>query len=145
MWHPTRKAIHTPHAPAPPPFLSQAILANDKIVYCSGQVGVNPATGELIKGPIQARTKQILTNLQSVLSAAGSSLADVVKVNIFLTDMNDFAAVNEVYKAVFGAACEGVMPARTCVAVKSLPMGTDVEIECSGLVREGHGKRGAKL
>ncbi|RAH71990.1 L-PSP endoribonuclease family protein Brt1 [Aspergillus aculeatinus CBS 121060] len=143
MWHPTRRAIHTRAAPAPPPFLSQAIVANNT-VHCSGQIGVDPATGELVKGSVQARAEQILRNLRAVLEAAGSSLHDVVKVNIFLTDMGDFGAVNEVYTGVF--AGEGrVVPARTCVAVKSLPMGTDVEIECSAVVRGLSTTRGAKL
>ncbi|RAH51040.1 L-PSP endoribonuclease family protein Brt1 [Aspergillus brunneoviolaceus CBS 621.78] len=140
MWHPTRRAIHTRAAPAPPPFLSQAIVANNT-VHCSGQIGVDPATGELVKGSVQARAEQILRNLRAVLEAAGSSLDDVVKVNIFLTDMGDFGAVNEVYIGVFG----GGGRARTCVAVKSLPMGTDVEIECSAVVRDLSTTRGAKL
>ncbi|KAF7182069.1 hypothetical protein CNMCM7691_001457 [Aspergillus felis] len=103
------------------------------MIYCSGQVGVDPTTGKMVEGPIQARTveqKQILHNLSAVLEAGGSSLQDVVKVNIFLADMGDFAAVNEIYKAAFGEP----KPARTCVAVKTLPLGTDVEIECSAVV-----------
>ncbi|PYI31094.1 endoribonuclease L-PSP, partial [Aspergillus indologenus CBS 114.80] len=125
-----RRAIHTPTAPTPPPFLSQAIVANNT-VHCSGQIGVDPATGQIVPGSVQARARQILRNLGAVLEAAGSGLDNVVKVNIFLTDMGDFAAVNEVYVGVFGGE---VKPARTCVAVKSLPMGTDVEIECSAVL-----------
>ncbi|EAW13385.1 L-PSP endoribonuclease family protein [Aspergillus clavatus NRRL 1] len=129
MANATRTPIRTNKAPLPPRFLSQGIVVGD-MVYCSGQLGVNPATGKMVGGPIQARTKQILQNLNAVLEAGGSSLHDAVKVNIFLADMNDFAAVNEVYETFF----EDPKPARTCVAVKTLPQGSDVEIECSGVV-----------
>ncbi|KAF9630319.1 protein mmf1 [Lasiodiplodia theobromae] len=80
----------------------------------------------MIEGTVQDRTKQILQNLASVLEAAGSDMSRVIKANIFLTDMGDFGAMNEVYDTFFTAP----KPARTCVAVKSLPLGTDVEIEC---------------
>ncbi|CAK41877.1 hypothetical protein CBS63078_3727 [Aspergillus niger] len=135
----TRIPIRTQKAPLPPPFLSQGIVVGD-MVFCSGQVGVNPATGKMVEGSIQERTKQILNNLGAVLEAGGSSLQDAVKMNIFLADMNDFAAVNEIYAAFF----EDPLPARTCVAVKTLPMGTDVEIECVGVVR-GVPSRGSRL
>ncbi|KAA8650095.1 RidA family protein [Aspergillus tanneri] len=124
-----RTPIRTQKAPLPPPFLSQGMIAGD-LVYCSGQVGVDPNTGKMVEGPIQNRAKQVLQNLGAVLEAGGSSLQDVVKVNIFLADMGDFTAVNEVYSSFFADP----KPARTCVAVKTLPLGTDVEIECSGLV-----------
>ncbi|KAJ5807070.1 YjgF/Yer057p/UK114 family [Penicillium riverlandense] len=132
----TRTAVRTERAPSPPPFLSQGIIVGD-VVYCSGQVGADPSTGKLVAGSIQDRTRQILQNLNAVLEAGGSSLHDAIKVNIFLTDMADFPAVNSVYETFFGDP----KPVRTCVCVKSLPMGTDVEIECSGLVtRNGGGK-----
>ncbi|PLB50593.1 L-PSP endoribonuclease family protein [Aspergillus steynii IBT 23096] len=124
-----RTAISTDKAPLPPPFLSQGIVVGG-IVYCSGQVGVDPATGKMVEGSIQNRTRQILQNLSAVLEAGGSSIQDVVKANIFLADMGDFDAVNEVYNSFFADP----KPARTCVAVKTLPLGTDVEIECSGVV-----------
>ncbi|GAB1214616.1 YjgF-like protein [Aspergillus terreus] len=126
---PSRVPVRTDKAPLPPPFLSQAIVSGD-LVFCSGQVGVNPSTGKMVEGPIQERTKQILRNLSAVLESAGSSLKDVVKVNIFLADMADFGKVNEVYAATF----PDPKPARTCVAAKTLPMGTDVEIECTAAV-----------
>ncbi|KAF7586346.1 hypothetical protein BBP40_009042 [Aspergillus hancockii] len=152
MWKPNRTPVRSANAPAPPPFLSQAIVAGN-MIYCSGQVGVNPSTGKMVEGPIQERTvcfptypifqthqesgggsswnqKQVLQNLRAVLEAGGSSVQDVVKVNIFLADMGDFAAVNEVYDSFFTHP----KPARTCVAVKTLPLGTDVEIECTGIV-----------
>ncbi|KAE8307467.1 Endoribonuclease L-PSP/chorismate mutase-like protein [Aspergillus transmontanensis] len=100
MWKPNRTPVRTQDAPLPPSFLSQAIVAGEQI-YCSGQVGVSPSTGKMVEGPIQERTKQILRNLSAVLVAGGSSLQDVVKVNIFLADMGDFTAVNEVYESFF--------------------------------------------
>ncbi|KAJ5155385.1 hypothetical protein N7492_008188 [Penicillium capsulatum] len=132
---PPKTAIKSPNAPAPPPFLSQAIAMGD-FLFCSGQVGCRPDTGALVQGSIQERTRQIFSNLRSVLETAGTSLDNVFKCNIFLTSMQDFGAVNEVYASVFAQP----MPARTCVCVKELPMGTDVEIECIAGV-----KRGAKL
>ncbi|KAJ5778240.1 hypothetical protein N7520_001486 [Penicillium odoratum] len=120
-----KQPIISSNAPAPPPFLSQAILMGD-FVFCSGQVGCHPETGVLLTGSIGDRTKQILSNLQAVLEAAGTTLDNVVKCNIYLTSMSDYAAVNEVYAATFTKPA----PARTCVCVKELPLGTDVEIEC---------------
>ncbi|KAI9933458.1 hypothetical protein ASPWEDRAFT_138055 [Aspergillus wentii DTO 134E9] len=124
----TRTAISTKGAPTPPPFLSQGLVVGD-VVYCSGQVGVNPTTGKMVEGTVQDRARQVLLNLNAVLEAGGSSLHDAIKVNIFLSDMADFPAVNEVYDKFF----VDPKPVRTCVAVKTLPLGTDVEIECSGL------------
>ncbi|KAL3491976.1 Endoribonuclease L-PSP/chorismate mutase-like protein [Aspergillus germanicus] len=122
-------AVFTADAPAPPPFLNQATIVGN-ILFCSGQLGVDPKTGKMVEGSVKDRTRQILANLSAVLKAGGSSLADVAKVNIFLADMKDFAAVNEVYVEAFPEP----RPARTCVAVKTLPQGSDVEIECSALV-----------
>ncbi|KAJ5326488.1 YjgF/Yer057p/UK114 family [Penicillium brevicompactum] len=130
-----RTPVRTERAPLPPPFLSQGLVVGD-VVYCSGQVGADPTTGKLVEGSIQNRTRQILRNLNAVLEAGGSSLHDAIKVNIFLTDMADFPAVNEVYATFFSDP----KPVRTCVSVKSLPLGTDVEIECSGLVTSGNGR-----
>ncbi|KAJ0422598.1 Endoribonuclease L-PSP/chorismate mutase-like protein [Aspergillus carlsbadensis] len=121
--------VFTADAPAPPPFLNQATIVGN-IIFCSGQLGVHPKTGKMVEGGVKDRTRQILSNLSAVLKAGGSSLADVAKVNIFLADMKDFAAVNEVYVEAFPEP----RPARTCVAVKTLPQGSDVEIECSALV-----------
>ncbi|KAJ5748031.1 uncharacterized protein N7511_009727 [Penicillium nucicola] len=123
----TRIPVRTERAPLPPPFLSQGLIVGD-VVYCSGQVGTD-ATGKMVEGSIQNRTRQILQNLNAVLEAGGSNLHNAIKVNIFLTDMADFSAVNEVYAEFF----VDPKPVRTCVCVKSLPLGTDVEIECSGL------------
>ncbi|KAL1584488.1 hypothetical protein WHR41_06354 [Cladosporium halotolerans] len=123
----TKQVILTDKAPKPIPVLNQGLVVGD-MVYCSGQVGTDPATGKLVEGSVQDRTEQVLRNLSAVLEAGGSSLAKAVKVNIFLADMGDFAAVNEVYAKFF----PDPKPVRTCVCVKSLPLGTDVEIECSG-------------
>ncbi|KKK16869.1 hypothetical protein ARAM_006198 [Aspergillus rambellii] len=124
MSKPSRYIIRTNGAPAPPAFISQGTVVGD-LVFCSGQIGVDPKTNKMVEG-----TRQVLKNLSAVLEAGGSSIHDVAKVNIFLADMNDFSAVNEVYASFF----PDPKPARTCVAAKTLPMGTDVEIECSGVV-----------
>ncbi|KXG53866.1 YjgF/Yer057p/UK114 family [Penicillium griseofulvum] len=140
MSKPTRTAVSTKGAPVPPPILSQGLVVGN-VVYCSGQLGVDPTTGEMVKGTIQDRTRQILRNLNAVLEAGGSSLHDAIKVNIFLTDMADFSAVNEVYDTFFSDP----KPVRTCIAVKSLPKGSDVEIECSGLVTKPSNGRSSRL
>ncbi|EPE05448.1 endoribonuclease l-psp [Ophiostoma piceae UAMH 11346] len=123
----TKEAVLTANAPAPIPQLSQAIKANG-MVYCSGQIGVDPATGKFVEGAVTDRARQILKNLSAVLTAAGTSIDNVVKVNIFITKMDDFASINGVYDEFFTAEPK---PCRTCVAVYQLPLGTDVEIECS--------------
>ncbi|CCF37462.1 endoribonuclease L-PSP [Colletotrichum higginsianum] len=121
----SRVAVTSDKAPKPYTFLSQAIVSGGHI-FCSGQVGTDPETGNLVEGTIQDRTRRILTNIQAVLGAAGATLGDVVKVNIYLADMSQFAEVNAVYETFF----ESPRPARTCVSVKGLPYGTDVEMEC---------------
>ena len=103
---------------------SPAVRDGDR-VYTSGQIGQDPATGKLIEGGVAAQTEQVLQNLEAVLSAANKSLADVVKVNVYLTDMRNFAEMNEVYARHFVAP----YPARTTVAVAALPLGAVVEIE----------------
>jgi 2-iminobutanoate/2-iminopropanoate deaminase len=103
---------------------SPAVRDGDR-VYTSGQIAQDPATGKLIDGGVAAQTEQVLQNLEAILSAANKSLADVVKVNVYLTDMWNFAAMNEVYAKHFVAP----YPARTTVAVAELPLGAVVEIE----------------
>ena len=95
-------------------------------VYCSGQVPLDPATGKLIEGDIEAQTRQVLKNLRNVLKAAGCDFPQVAKTTIFLTDMADFPKVNEIY----GQAFNPHKPARATVAVAGLPLGCNVEIEC---------------
>lgn len=118
----TREVISNPHGPAPAGPYSPAIKTGN-LVFVSGQTGFNPVTREL-EG-IEAQTKQVLANLETVLGSAGLSLADVVKATIFLTDITDFAAVNAVYREIMGDA----PPARTTVAVAALPGGASIEIE----------------
>ncbi|KAL3469587.1 Endoribonuclease L-PSP/chorismate mutase-like protein [Aspergillus californicus] len=122
----SKTPVLTSNAPrALPGVYSQAIICNG-MVYCSGQVAMDPETGKLIEGDIKAHTAQCIKNITAVLAEAGSDITQVVKVNVFLADMDDFASMNEEYVKYWG----DVMPCRTCVAVKTLPMNTDVEIEC---------------
>lgn len=118
-----KRAIETPKAKAVGPY-SMAIEAGD-FVYLSGQTPMDPATGKLIQADIGAETKQCLENLKGVLDAAGLTFENVVKANVFLTNMGDFAAMNAVYATYFPAP----FPARSTVAVAALPLGARVEIE----------------
>jgi 2-iminobutanoate/2-iminopropanoate deaminase len=115
----TSDRLATPVGP-----FSPAVRDGDR-VYTSGQVAQDPATGKLIAGGVAAQTEQILHNLAVILSAADKSLADVVKVNVYLTDIRDFAEMNDVYAKHFAPP----YPARTTVAVAALPLGAQVEIE----------------
>jgi len=118
----SKKAI-TSKAKAIGPY-STAIESGD-LVFVSGQIPLDAATGKLVEGDIAAQARQSLENLKTILAAAGLTFAHVVKTTIFLTDMGDFAAVNEVYKAYVGEP----YPARSTIAVAALPMGARVEIE----------------
>lgn len=120
-----KKAITTAQAPAAIGPYSQAIEANG-MVFVSGQLPINPATGEFAEGGIKELTTQSLTNMKHILEEAGLSMQNVVKTTVFLADMADFAEMNEVYAQFF----EAPFPARSAVAVKTLPKGTRVEIEC---------------
>ncbi len=117
--------IATDKAPAALGPYSQAIRANG-MIYCSGQIPINPASGTVEAGTIEGQTAQSITNLRNVLEKAGSSLAKVVKTTVFIKDMNDFAALNKVYAELFG----DTRPARSCVEVARLPKDVLVEIEC---------------
>ncbi len=117
-------AIHTDNAPAAIGPYSQAIEVNG-FIYASGQLPVDPATGSFPEGGIKEQTRQSLTNVQSILKAAGTDLSHVVKTTVFLASMDDFAAMNEVYAEFFSQP----YPARSAVAVKQLPKGALVEIE----------------
>ncbi len=117
--------ILTPKAPQPIGPYSQAICEGD-LLFCSGQIPLDPKTGAMKNSSIEEEAEQALLNLGEVLRAGGSNLSGVVKTTIFLTDMNDFAKVNEVYAKAFGDA----KPARSTVAVSALPKGARVEIEC---------------
>jgi 2-iminobutanoate/2-iminopropanoate deaminase len=120
-----KAAIVTDRAPSAIGPYSQAVRVGD-FVFTSGQIALDPRTGQLVGGGVEAETKQVLDNLEAVLAAAGGSWSDVVKTTIFLRDMNDFAAVNKLYgERVAG----GVMPARSTVQVAGLPKGVAVEID----------------
>ncbi len=118
------KAIATQNAPAAIGPYSQAIEANGT-VYVSGQLGIDPSTGSFAEGGAVAQARQSLTNISNILKEAGLSMKNVVKVTILLADINDFAAVNEIYKDFF----EAPFPARSAFAVAALPKGGKIEIE----------------
>jgi 2-iminobutanoate/2-iminopropanoate deaminase len=120
--------IYTAEAPAPIGPYNQAIRAGD-FVFCSGQIPLDPATGELVTGDVAAQTRQVMKNVSAVLTAASTTFANVVKTTIYLIDMNDFAAVNGVYGEYFADTA----PARSTVAVAALPRGSLVEIEVTAL------------
>jgi 2-iminobutanoate/2-iminopropanoate deaminase len=124
MSQPIRK-IESPDAPKPVGPYSQAIVAGG-LVFCAGQIPLDPATGKLVEGPIEVQTERVLANLQAVLAAAGSSLAKVVKATVFLADLDDFAAMNAVYARHFSSDPK---PARSTIQAARLPAGARVEIE----------------
>ncbi len=124
------RTVHTDHAPAAIGPYSQA-LVHAGLVHCSGQIALDPATGKLVTGDVRAQAERVLQNLSGVLDSAGSGLDLVLKTTIFLVDMADFAAVNEVYARHFGAH----RPARSTVAVRSLPRDALVEIDCIAVAR----------
>jgi len=121
-------AIVSPHAPAPIGPYSQAIRSGN-FLFLSGQIPLSPVTGEVVGTTAAEQAEQILTNLCAVLHAGGASPDDVVKTTIFLVDLADFAAVNEVYGRTFGRS--GPPPARSTVQVSALPRGVRVEIEAT--------------
>ena len=118
------KAIHTNNAPAAIGPYSQAIEVNG-FVFASGQIPIDPKTGNFVEGGIKEQTAQVLTNAGNILKEAGTDLAHVVKTTVYLADMADFAAMNEVYATFFSQP----FPARSAVAVKELPKGARVEVE----------------
>jgi 2-iminobutanoate/2-iminopropanoate deaminase len=120
---PARRAIATAEAPAPVGPYSQAIAVGG-VLYAAGQIGIDPATGELVAGGVEAEARAALDHLGAVLRAAGLDFGDVVQVQLFLADIGDFAAVNAIYAERFGAA----PPARATVQVAALPKGARVEI-----------------
>ena len=123
-----RKPVSTPNAPAAIGPYSQAIICGN-MVYTSGQIPLDPATGAVVGDDIRTQAEQVMKNLTAVLTAAGSSPELAVKTTCFLADMADFAVFNEVY-----AACFTTNPARSCVAVKTLPKGVLVEVEVIALL-----------
>jgi len=121
----TLQAIHTENAPKAVGAYSQAILCQG-MLYTSGQIGLIPATGEMIGDDVASQAKQVVKNLSAVIHQAGSQLNQIVKVTIFLEDMNDFAVVNQIYAEWLGEH----KPARSTVAVAALPLAAKVEMDC---------------
>jgi 2-iminobutanoate/2-iminopropanoate deaminase len=123
-----KQPIKTDKAPAAIGPYSQAVelQVSGKLLFTSGQIPIDPATGKMVEGDIAAQTTQVLENLKALLAAGGSNLHKVVKTTVFITDMNEFAAMNEVYAKYFDQA----PPARSTVQVARLPKDAKVEIEC---------------
>ena len=125
----SKHIIQTDKVPAPIGPYSQAVIANG-FLFASGQIAFNPATGEIVLDTIQAETKQVMENIKAILEEAKLSFSHVVKTTIFLSDMQLFAAVNEVYGSYF----TGNFPARETVAVKTLPRNVNVEISITAVI-----------
>jgi 2-iminobutanoate/2-iminopropanoate deaminase len=122
--HPSRKAIDAPAAPAAIGPYSHAVAAAG-LLFCSGQIPLDPSTGELVGESAAEQARQCLQNLQAVCAAAGASLADAVKLTVYMTDLSQFAQVGEVYASFF----EAEPPARAAIGVAALPRGAQVEID----------------
>jgi len=121
----TKKVISTDNAPAPVGTYNQAIVTGN-LIFISGQIPLDPATGELVDGDFKTRCKRVLENLKAIVEASGSSIDRIVKTNVYLTDLSNFSEVNEVYADYFTSD----PPARAAVEVSKLPLGVDIEIEC---------------
>jgi 2-iminobutanoate/2-iminopropanoate deaminase len=128
----SKAAIATQNAPAAIGPYSQAVRVGG-FLFTSGQIALDPTTGELVGGGVERETRQVLQNLKAVLSAAGAGLEDVVRTTIFLTNMGEFATVNRIYAEYFEG---GALPARSTVEVAKLPRGATVEIDAIATVRE---------
>ena len=124
------KKILTEKAPAPIGPYSQAVLVDDKFLYLAGQISLDPVNGKMIDGDVKTQTRQVLKNIEAVLLAAGASFQSVVKTTVFLKDMNDFAAMNEVYAEFLSTAT----PARSTIEVARLPRDARVEIEAIAVI-----------
>lgn len=133
------KTIHTSLAPAAIGPYSQAIEANG-MVFASGQIPIDPATGHLVEGGIQEQTRQALTNASHILLAAGTDMGHVVKTTVYLSDIANFAPMNEVYAQFFSEP----FPARSAVAVRDLPKGALVEVEVLAVKPQGQAANGGK-
>ena len=125
-----RRAVRTGAAPAPIGPYEQAVIAG-QFVFLSGQIGFDPSTGKMVPGGVSEQTTRALENVKAVLEAAGSSLSNVVRVGVYLADMSDFGAMNEIYSKYFGDA----KPARSAIAVKDLPAGALVEMDAVALIQ----------
>ena len=125
-----RKIINTNKAPLPIGAYNQGIVTNG-FIFTAGQVPIDPATGNLIEGNFKERVRQVMKNLNNILEESGATFSNVAKFTVFLTDMSNYAAVNEVFSEFIK---ESHAPARSLVAVSALPAGTDIEIECIATV-----------
>lgn len=126
----SKQAISTPKAPAAIGPYSQAIRSAGSLLFLSGQIPLNPSTGEMVTGDIAKQAEQVLENLTAVLDAGGASWAQVVRTTIYLTNLQDFAAVNDVYARFVGP----VPPARATVQVSALPRGASIEIDAIAMI-----------
>lgn len=128
----SRNIIHTDSAPAPVGPYNQAIAASGQLLFVAGQIAIDPTTGEIVgSGDVQKQTEQVMANLKAILAAGGTSLDNVVKTTVFLSDMNHFAAMNAIYAQYFD---EATAPARACVEVSRLPKDVLVEIDCIAVI-----------
>jgi 2-iminobutanoate/2-iminopropanoate deaminase len=125
----TKKSVYSKNAPEPIGPYSQAIEFNN-IVYTSGQIAIDRESGKLIEGDIKAQTKQTIRNIENILEAAGSDISKVIKVNVFLKNIGEFSAMNEIYDEYFGTS----KPARSTVEVSNLPKDALVEIDAVAFI-----------
>jgi len=122
-----KQIIQTENAPAPVGPYNQAIVAQGQMVFVAGQIPLDPKTGKMVGEDVTQQTQQVMANIEAILKEAGLTFADIVKTSVFLDDLNDFAAMNQVYATYFE---EATAPARAAVEVSRLPKGALVEIEC---------------
>ncbi len=126
----SKEIIRTQHAPAPIGPYSQGVAAQGTLLFTAGQIPIVPSTGEILQGDIRAQTKQVLENLEAILKAGGSSLANVIKTTVYLRDLKEFGEMNEIYAQYFSESA----PARTTIEASRLPRDVRVEIDAVGIV-----------
>lgn len=127
-----RDVIQTDKAPAPVGPYSQAIATRGTLIFVSGQIAIDPATGQVVgEGDVARQTEQVMANLKEVLQAAGADFSQVVKTSVFLADMSDFATMNRIYSQFFD---EATAPARACIEAARLPKDVLVEIDCIAVI-----------
>jgi 2-iminobutanoate/2-iminopropanoate deaminase len=130
-----RRVIRTENAPAPVGPYNQAIAASGQMLFVAGQIPLDPKTGEIVGAEdITQQTQQVMANIEAILTAAGASWENVVKTSVFLSDLQNFAAMNQIYAKYFSAE---IAPARACVEVSRLPKDVLVEIDCIAVVGVG--------
>lgn len=127
----SKKVIRTNHAPAPVGPYNQAIAASGQMLFIAGQIPLNPQSGNIVEGGITAQTKQVMSNIEAILTEAEATWDNVVKTSVFLTDLANFVPMNQVYAQYFA---EETAPARACVEVSRLPKDVLVEIECIAVI-----------